>query len=305
MRTRQVTPIYPADANLIVSLLDLHMSRPSSDPEHPLEILEAGTGHGSLTLHLARAIHAANTTPPCAPQVQWGRTPDEIGAVPEDDTEECSQRLAYAAWARTRNAKIHTVDASAQYSAFAQGVVHGFRQGLYYPHVDFHKGDVSAWLTSSSRPNTTFLAHAILDLPSSHTHLRTVARALHTDGALLAFNPSVSQIGECVRRIRAEKLPLALERVLELGNGGSSGGREWDVRAVRPRALSAPTTPRAEAQADPEADGRYRQLFVEQHTPPRAGPRSADDGWEMVCRPKVGDRVTGGGFLGVWRKMRW
>jgi hypothetical protein len=35
-------------------------------------------------------------------------------------------------------------------------------------------------------------------------------------------------------------------------------------------------------------------------------PQPADieeTGLEMVCRPKVGGRIAGGGFLGVWRKM--
>lgn len=28
-------------------------------------------------------------------------------------------------------------------------------------------------------------------------------------------------------------------------------------------------------------------------------------GMEIVCRPKVGYRVAGGGFLGVWKKMKY
>ncbi|RIA92203.1 S-adenosyl-L-methionine-dependent methyltransferase [Glomus cerebriforme] len=46
--SRRTTPIYPKDANTIVALLDLY---PYS------RILEAGTGNGSLTLYLARAIY--------------------------------------------------------------------------------------------------------------------------------------------------------------------------------------------------------------------------------------------------------
>ncbi|CAI2191157.1 10717_t:CDS:2 [Funneliformis geosporum] len=48
MFSRNTTPIYPKDANTIVALLDLH---PYS------RILEVGTGNGSLTLYLARAIY--------------------------------------------------------------------------------------------------------------------------------------------------------------------------------------------------------------------------------------------------------
>ncbi|ORX49135.1 S-adenosyl-L-methionine-dependent methyltransferase [Hesseltinella vesiculosa] len=44
---RACTPIYPSDASAIVQMLDLA-------PGH--RVLEAGTGNGSLTLHLARAV---------------------------------------------------------------------------------------------------------------------------------------------------------------------------------------------------------------------------------------------------------
>lgn len=78
--------MYPADANLIISLLDIH---PPIDPEvhtrnGPLEIFEAGTGHGALTLYLARAIHGLNPPPPPLPP----RKPNQKGTVdttkPED-----------------------------------------------------------------------------------------------------------------------------------------------------------------------------------------------------------------------------
>ncbi|RUS23180.1 S-adenosyl-L-methionine-dependent methyltransferase [Endogone sp. FLAS-F59071] len=54
---RICTPIYPKDAAMIISFLDLH---PGS------QILEAGTGNGALTLYLARAIasHASDSSPP-------------------------------------------------------------------------------------------------------------------------------------------------------------------------------------------------------------------------------------------------
>ncbi|KAI9021020.1 S-adenosyl-L-methionine-dependent methyltransferase [Phycomyces nitens] len=44
---RACTPIYPKDASAIVQMLDI-------EPGH--RILEAGTGNGALTLHLARAV---------------------------------------------------------------------------------------------------------------------------------------------------------------------------------------------------------------------------------------------------------
>ena len=61
-RRRQATPIYPFDASAIVVLADIHVDGTvdmSQDGEI-LHFLEAGTGHGSLTLAICKAIHAAN-----------------------------------------------------------------------------------------------------------------------------------------------------------------------------------------------------------------------------------------------------
>ena len=60
LSTDRFVQIYPRDASLIVSKLDLHPDRDPNQrtPEASsdrLEILEAGTGMGGLTLHLARA----------------------------------------------------------------------------------------------------------------------------------------------------------------------------------------------------------------------------------------------------------
>jgi hypothetical protein len=37
-----------------------------------------------------------------------------------------------------------------------------------------------------------------------------------------------------------------------------------------------------------------------------AEPSQDDDykGWKTVCRPKVGDKMVGGGFVAVWEKQR-
>lgn len=71
---RRVAPIYATYASTMTSLLDIHVEPPSveNDPERTgapsFEILEAGTGHGSLTLQLARAIAAAN--PPATSDIK-------------------------------------------------------------------------------------------------------------------------------------------------------------------------------------------------------------------------------------------
>ncbi|KAF1991881.1 hypothetical protein K402DRAFT_416395 [Aulographum hederae CBS 113979] len=301
---RIVTPIYPGDANLIVSLLDIHAPPPDDDEDGlpVVEILEAGTGHGALTLHLARAIHAANipyTTPRAT------RSPSLLSRL---QYLFFSSRNASASSPHSRKptdsrrAILHTLDISAKHSAHAQKVVQGFRHGLYSPHVDFHVGNVSDFITSRlhSRPTASpFLTHAMLDLPGTHEHLATVASALRVDAPLAVFNPSITQIAECVTTIRRLRLPLQMEQVVELGQG-ISAGRKWDVRSVRPRAV--------EKMIDKEAGGDENEIIEDEKR--SAGievgesQRRDDDGWQMVCRPLVGDRVVGGGFLGLWRKAR-
>jgi tRNA A58 N-methylase Trm61 len=203
---RLVTPIYPADANLIVNLLDLHPETSNCGPDEPkLEILEAGTGHGALTLYLSRAVHAANA-----------RSRD----LHNDGDEDANNH---------RRAIIHTIDVSPKFSTYAQAVVEGFRKGMYSRNVDFHVGDVSDWVKAAqeARGTKTFLSHAFLDLPSAENHVETVADALETDGTLIAFNPSITQIIECATKVKNLNVPLDLDRVVELGVNGGTGGREW------------------------------------------------------------------------------
>ena len=75
------------------------------------------------------------------------------------------------------------------------------------------ESDVDA--NDDAADRSAFLSHAILDLPNSHHHLEAAARALRTNGTLVVFNPSIGQVQACVERVRALKLPLLLDRVLE------------------------------------------------------------------------------------------
>ena len=232
-------------------------------------------------------------------------------------------------WKTQRRAVIHTLDVSSAHSLHARWVVGGFKRGIYAGNVDFGVGDVSAWidqqlttrnLDTNPPTNRTFLSHIILDLPGSHQHIAKAASVLDVDGVLLIFNPSITQITSCVEMIRREKLPLILDRVVELG-AGMTGGRLWDIRAVRPRAATRAEKERQQINSDdgeeseatsgaeiagqdertnlktiPEADGANGQSSG------AVEPEQA--GLAMICRPKVGNRVVGGGFVGVWRKMR-
>ena len=271
MTRRLVTPIYPPDANLIVHLLDLHPSaehlEESEHDETKLEILEAGTGHGALTLYLSRAISAANSP------------------IPQDQQDVD----ALSAWKANRRAILHSVEIKEKYSTRAQRIVTNFRNGLYAPHVDFAIADVSEWVASSleARQNVPFLSHVFLDMGGSDFHVPNVVRAMRVDGCLVMFTPSITQISECFRKIKKEGVSVYLEKVIELGVNGGSGGREWDVRLIRPRAWKEATPTEAGEESSDEPHGPETRDLL-----------------QMVCRPRVGERIQGGGFLGVFRKMR-
>ncbi|KAK1149280.1 hypothetical protein N8T08_006502 [Aspergillus melleus] len=323
---RLVTPIYGPDAELIVSLLDIHVAPPAEgDDLPPLEILESGTGHGSLTLHLSRAIQAANPCPPAIPltsQIKYlqGRPqrPDEQKDQKDEqsqnsDTPNTAEKETttpssdpvqeqWDAWRSQRRAVIHTVDVSPSFSARAEKTVRGFRRGLYAGNVDFYVGHAENWIAEQIRQRTPktllqltkptvepFLTHAILDMPSAHQRIPHVAPILKPNGILAVFMPSITQIGECVDLIRKQNLPFSLDRVVELG-AGISGGRQWDVRFAVKKSRADPSSWTAD-----DADA------VAVPTPPREeAPR--DDG-VLVCRPKVGARIVGGGFVGIWRRF--
>jgi tRNA A58 N-methylase Trm61 len=323
---RLVTPVYPADAALIVDLLDLHpgtlvQQDNQIEGDHArLEILEAGTGHGALTLYLSRAIHPANAQGP--------------PPVPNNTNESHVTNFK-----QNRRAIIHTIEQKEKYSWHAREVVSGFKHGLYASNVDFYVSDVGKWVRSefADRGSQPFLSHAVLDMPNADAHLADVAAALRVDGTLIVFNPSLTQILTCCAKAREEGLLLELEKVVELPSGGGSAGREWDVRAVRPRSTLKGTTAEATTGVDASPQGAkhdgesagVNNVLDEDPSPAedcatdaelsddgteQSADREAqatdsatpveDGGWQMVCRPKVGDRIVGGGFLGVFKKQR-
>lgn len=317
---------------MIVSLLDLHIQPSDTIKNGPpsLEILEAGTGHGALTLYLARAVHGANTLP-----VRGRSTTDTGDAIPNETNDSSDQEklqaieedsglhlpTSYDHQSDQRQAVIHTVDVSTKHRKDARAIVKGFRQGMYYNDVEFHLGDISEWIhqqTSKRDPDAkdaAFLSHILLDLPSADQHIEKAASALHVNGTLLVFNPSITQIIAIVKIIKRRYLPLQLDRVVELG-ANMTGGREWDVRAVKPRAVGRAAAEKGragiggkvEVQREgykPERDDEIHNTCSETTNEENFRAKEQESGWEMVCRPKVGDRVAGGGFLGVWKKMKW
>ncbi|KAJ5281177.1 hypothetical protein N7478_006549 [Penicillium angulare] len=322
---RHVTPIYSHDANLIVSLLDLHPNTPSAgEKQAPIEILESGTGHGSLTLHLARALHAANSTPPPRPvtsQIQHvadrNRDPREkeepsmeSEAVTEDDPAQVQED--WDAWRAERGAIIHTVDVSSRFARLAEQNVQGFRRGIYAGTVDFYVGAVEEWINEQATRRAKaaekvepFLSCVILDMPSAHERIPLVKDSIMRDGKLLVFAPSITQIGDCVQTIHDMGRPFVLDRVVELGIGLTSG-RQWDVRLAVKKSTSDPSTWESGAESEETAqtgDEAPEDEPIGSPETPVPGPGATGKNAVMVCRPKVGLRTMGGGFVGVWRRI--
>jgi hypothetical protein len=315
---------------LIASLLDIHVDTPAAGEKlPPLEILESGTGHGSLTLHLARAIHAANPTPPPAPPRSQIKFLEGRATRPNEKTTEQTAKPAepiadpaqeeWDAWRAQRNAIIHTVDVSAKFSALAEKNVKGFRRGMYAGDADFYVGPVETWIAQQKEQRKKtglasltggnavepFISHVILDMPSSNLRIPHVTPILKRDGLLIVFMPSITQIGECLQMIKDQRLPLVQEKVIELGNG-ISGGRLWDVRFATKKSGADPSSwaaasdaegaaPTAEAEEQASASDSFSEIST-----PEESPKGES---VLVCRPKVGVRIQGGGFVGVWRRI--
>jgi tRNA methyltransferase complex GCD14 subunit len=269
----------------MVSFLDIHIAPPTSTNEPsssqpPLEILESGTGHGSLTLHLARAIAAANPPPP-------------LLSAPEQD---------WTVWRKTRRAILHSVEINEKTSTHAQKLIKGFRQGLYYPHIDFHASDVASWVSSQSR--TGFLSYVLLDMPGVHRVVEDVVPAMKDDAMLMVFVPSITQIGDCVRAITEKKLPLDMVQVVEMGEG-LSNGRYWDVRLVQKRAQERRSKViKVDAnKVDPEKAETLAEEFVQDRVVDDDGTEAGiDEAPVMVCRPRVGRLTKGACYVGLWRR---
>lgn len=198
-----------------------------------------------MTLHLARAIHAANVLRPnvnrlrnkaledcqSASCLRDGNLISQRPSGQEDDLN--SQSISsYDHNSDDRQAVIHTLDVSRIHSKHAEQIVKGFRNGLYAQNIVFHVGDVSQWIDEQvlhrrlGLGEKAFLSHIVLDMPSSSHHVEKAASVLHTNGNLLAFNPSITQIISVVKTVKQLGLPLVLQSVLELGLN-VSGGKDW------------------------------------------------------------------------------
>lgn len=286
-----------------MSFLDLNLPVPGEDPDFdagpPVEIFEAGTGMGALTLHLARAMHGANPPVPsqlrdalCEAPYARNTLPKKImsddGAPEYDNSPHALEfpdpELAslHENHVSSRRAVLHTLDINPTSSRMAHSLVRHFRRGQYLLDVDFHVRTIRSYLSSrlSQNGGDPFLSHVILDLPSSQEHADVAVDALLPGGKLVVFFPSITQILEFVVWAKDSDQPVFLDRVVELqtstsgGDGmfrDGTGGRNWEVKVVNIRKALETGETGAAARAH-------------------------------VCRPKVGTLVVGGGFVAVFSR---
>ena len=179
---------------------------------------------------------------------------------------------------------------------------------MYGGDIEFHIGRVCDWLENqtverglSSSHRKDFLSHDLLDLPDAQEVVALAARALHTDGCLVVFNPSITQIMAVVNAIDRGYLPLKVDKILE-SSPLMTGGKLWDVRAVTPRARLRTTNKDSAVESLEE-----RQASGDMSTETDISEKDqsfVNGSASMVCRPKAGLRVQGGGFIGIWKKMK-
>ncbi len=282
-----------------MSLLELSPTRPGEEDDDggddaPFEVFEAGTGMGSLSLHIARALHAANPPVPAALRHVLRSSPlarnvaTSAGGVLDLAADEAALLSRYKA---SRRAVLQTLDRSGKHTRAAYKIVRSFRRAQYLADMDFHVGAVDDYIAArlAASGGQPVFARAVLDLPAAHAHADQLIRALHPNAVLIIFNPSISQIAEFQTWALASGASVQLEKVLELPTtstadgvrDGGCGGKHWDVKIVKPK-----PAPREQAPPGEEAEDES----VTEREP------------VVVMRPKVGGRVAGGGFIAVYRK---
>ena len=297
---RLVTPIYPQDANLLVSLLDIHVPTPDeNNGGSSLEILEAGTGHGALTLHLARAI-----CPATSPRGHLNHSNEPTRGIENSPS-----------------AVLHTVDISARHSSHAENLVRGFRKGIYASNVHFHVGDIPQFIEqqfSARASREPFLSYAVCDFRAVHQSFKNLAPAMVRGGIVAVFCPQMTQILQCVETVEELHLPFAIDQVVEFGHN-ISGGKQWDIRPIKVKQSSATTASNEPSKAMKAQRGLFQRIRIAFRS--FLGGREsaqAEDGQgngtvpeieqsrflrEITCRPKAyqHDGIIAGCFVGLWR----
>lgn len=179
-----------------------------------------------------------------------------------------------------RGAVLHSVDRNMMHSAVGKSNVSNYKNGRYFDDVEFYVSETpSAWLKEQNEQKEyplPYLSGVFLDLPNPEAYLYDIAKHMKLEATLIVFCPSVTQILQCKKVIEDSRrtsahechntnklIDLTLTKTIELPPGNGGGTREWDVKTVFTRESEESVS---------------------------------------ICRPKVGLKVVGGGFVGVFKK---
>lgn len=166
-----------------------------------------------------------------------------------------------------RGAILHSVDRNKIHQENGALNVANYKRGRYAGDVEFGLAELPLeWV--KQYPGQLTLHGVFLDLPDPHLYLGDLAKVLALEATLVVFCPSITQLLKCKQYLvdkhnAGEKVDLSFVRAMELPPGNGGGTREWDISSV-----------------------------VAKSTGERVD----------ICRPKVGERVVGGGFIGVFKR---
>lgn len=280
---RLVTPIYPRYARQIVALLDIHP--PISPALKPIRVFEAGTGTGGVTLHLAQLLAATGVN----------------------------------------DAKLHSIDCNKRHLQRAKEVVQSYRRGIYTERCVF--GVASSPLEYFERCNLTeAFDSAVLDMPDVHKHLSSVFAALKHGANFVVFCPSVTQVITCVHmieRAHSQAESIQAENINHSTNTESNdtsnfhdNSHDEDITDIHKDECNnvhkdvSLETASINVPID-SIQGRFKSQLPKFHImntyelsdyslrewDVRSASVRASSEQVTVCRPRVGVRVRGGGFL--------
>jgi tRNA A58 N-methylase Trm61 len=171
-----------------------------------------------------------------------------------------------------RGAILHSIDRNEGHSNVGKRTVRNFRRGMYTNDVEFHIAEspiewfdtASEWKSLDKDTDEGFLSGAFLDLPDISGNIEPIVTHMKQDSPLIVFCPSVTQILEVLKAIKDKQMKLTHIRTIQLVPGVGGGLQDWDTRFTYIRA-------------------------------------TGEEG--IVCRPRVGSRMVGGGFVGVFKKL--
>ncbi|CAG8631486.1 13443_t:CDS:1 [Acaulospora morrowiae] len=128
--------------------------------------------------------------------------------------------------------QLHSIDIDPVASTKAKATVTNFSRGLYSDVVKFSTGMCSEVISDDPH----LYDGIVLDIPEPSGELHAVVSKLKVDRFIVCYLPNMNQVLTLFQYIRAQKLPLELEKVLEVQ------WRPWDVKAtvIRSRMGSEP-----------------------------------------------------------------